>query len=167
MISKQEAEDERLSGTRTGRLDCSQPNLSRVGPGPCVKEIRTDFSPDDNELAEALKELREQAEAAEARAFVEGVEGSPEAAAIRRIGYDLTDWLVKKNEQYGSSAFDPVRIFSKADLVEQIKVRLDDKLSRLARGNDSMETDDDVIRDLAGYLIIYLAARELQEKGYE
>jgi hypothetical protein len=129
----------------------------RIGPGGCVKEVVKDWSPDEDEMRRELEVLNRAIE--ELR--------SPEAEAIRRIGYDLTDWLVKKNEQYGSSAFDPVRIFSKADLVEQIKVRLDDKLSRLARRNDSMETDDDVIRDLAGYLIIYLAARELQEKGNE
>ncbi len=48
-------------------------------------------------------------------------------------------------------------MFSKASTEEQLRVRLDDKLSRLARGEDAGE---DVIVDLAGYLILLLAARE-------
>lgn len=60
--------------------------------------------------------------------------------------------LIAKNEAYGDSALNPVRIFSKATPIEQLKVRIDDKLSRLARGDSAGE---DVIHDLIGYLIIY------------
>lgn len=63
----------------------------------------------------------------------------------------IRDMLVAKNEAYGNSALAPVRIFSKAPADEQIKVRLDDKLSRLARGHDAGE---DVTFDLIGYLIL-------------
>ena len=64
--------------------------------------------------------------------------------------------LLRKNAVYGDSALDPVRIFSKADPIEQIKVRLDDKLSRLARGSSD---DEDVEQDLMGYLILLRVAR--------
>jgi hypothetical protein len=37
--------------------------------------------------------------------------------------------LLSKNASYGNSALEPVRIFSKADPVEQLKVRLDDKVA--------------------------------------
>ena len=47
--------------------------------------------------------------------------------------------LLEKNAAYGDSALDPLRVFSKADPVEQIKVRLDDKISRLARGSAAGE----------------------------
>jgi len=47
--------------------------------------------------------------------------------------------LLEKNKQYGNSALEPVRIFSKADSAEQIRVRIDDKLSRLARGQAAGE----------------------------
>lgn len=60
--------------------------------------------------------------------------------------------LVQKNAAYGDAALNPVRIFSKADPLEQLKVRIDDKLSRLARGAAAGE---DVIHDLLGYLVIY------------
>jgi hypothetical protein len=59
--------------------------------------------------------------------------------------------LLAKNEAYGNSALDPVRIFSSADTAEQIRVRIDDKLSRLKRGSDAGE---DVIADLLGYLVL-------------
>jgi len=38
-----------------------------------------------------------------------------------------------KNAAYGNSALQPLRVFSKADAVEQIRVRLDHKLSRIVR----------------------------------
>lgn len=65
---------------------------------------------------------------------------------------EVRSMLVAKNEAYGDSALNPVRIFSKATPIEQLKVRIDDKLSRLARGDSAGE---DVIHDLIGYLIIY------------
>ncbi len=59
--------------------------------------------------------------------------------------------LLEKNAAYGNSALDPVRIFSRANPVEQLLVRIDDKLSRLARGAAAGE---DVISDLLGYLVL-------------
>jgi hypothetical protein len=49
-----------------------------------------------------------------------------------------------------------VRIFSRSDPDEQLRVRIDDKLSRLARGNPDA-FGEDVILDLVGCLV--LAAR--------
>lgn len=68
----------------------------------------------------------------------------------------IRDFLVAKNEQYGDSVFTPIRIFSDSDEAEQLRVRIDDKLNRLMQGNDSLESDYDVIKDLIGYLILYL-----------
>jgi hypothetical protein len=63
---------------------------------------------------------------------------------------DLRAMLLAKNKAYGNSVLEPIRIFSNASMDEQIRVRLDDKLSRLKRGNDAGE---DVIGDLIRYLI--------------
>ena len=65
-------------------------------------------------------------------------------------------FLLKKNEAYGDSAIAPIRIFSQSDAQEQLKVRIDDKLNRLMQGNSTIETDEDVIKDLIGYLILLL-----------
>lgn len=69
----------------------------------------------------------------------------------------LQTMLLEKNAAYGNSAADPVRIFSKADPEEQIMVRIDDKLSRVARGHEY--PGDDTLKDLAGYLVLLLAMR--------
>jgi hypothetical protein len=70
---------------------------------------------------------------------------------IRHVCNDLADMLIAKNIAYGDSALNPLRIFSKANTVEQINVRIDDKLSRIARGHACGE---DVEWDLLGYLIL-------------
>ena len=68
--------------------------------------------------------------------------------------------LLKKNVDYGDSALDPVRVFSRASSIEQILVRLDDKLSRIKRGSAGGE---DVIADLLGYLVLLRIAQRRQD----
>lgn len=68
----------------------------------------------------------------------------------------LEEMVLRKNLAYGDSALDPVRVFSKAAADEQIRVRLDDKLSRLARGDAAGE---DVEADIVGYLVLMRVAR--------
>ena len=70
--------------------------------------------------------------------------------------------LLAKNAAYGNSALQPVRIFSKADAVEQLRVRIDDKLSRLARGQAAGE---DVTLDLIGYLVLLRVAEKITTKN--
>jgi hypothetical protein len=71
---------------------------------------------------------------------------------------NLKELLLAKNRKYGNSALSPLRIFSKADVVEQIRVRIDDKLSRLA--NPQADEDEDVIQDLLGYLVLLQIAQK-------
>lgn len=70
------------------------------------------------------------------------------------------DMLIEKNKRYGNSALDPIRIFSQADPAEQLKVRIDDKLSRIVRGQGA--EGEDVIDDLIGYLVLLKIARKTQ-----
>lgn len=65
--------------------------------------------------------------------------------------------LLDKNEAYGDSATDPLRVFSSADADAAMRVRIDDKLSRIARGRDY--GDEDTVVDLVGYLILLLVGR--------
>mgnify|MGYP006275884063 CR=1 FL=1 len=62
--------------------------------------------------------------------------------------------LISKNQKYGDSALNPSRIFSKANAIEQLLVRIDDKLNRVQKGAGLIETDEDVIMDLIGYLVL-------------
>lgn len=64
--------------------------------------------------------------------------------------------LIEKSKAYGSSWRDPLRIFSRALPAEQLRVRIDDKLSRIARGSEYV--GDDTVLDLIGYLILYRIA---------
>lgn len=67
--------------------------------------------------------------------------------------------LFRKNRAYGDSALKPMRVFSRADNVEQIKVRLDDKLSRLGRGHALPdESLEDTVDDIMGYLVLMKCA---------
>lgn len=75
---------------------------------------------------------------------------------ILNVCNDMADMLIQKNKSYGNSALDPVRIFSKSDNVEQLRVRIDDKLSRFARGNEYPGDND--IDDLIGYLVLLKVA---------
>ena len=70
---------------------------------------------------------------------------------VTAILSDIREMLLEKNKAYGDSALNPVRVFSTADPREQLRVRIDDKLSRLARGKAAGE---DVLKDLLGYLVL-------------
>lgn len=77
--------------------------------------------------------------------------------SIAKICDEIKQLLVEKNRSYGNSALDPVRIFSHSDSQEQINVRIDDKLSRFARGKEYQGDND--IDDLIGYLVLLKVAR--------
>jgi hypothetical protein len=71
---------------------------------------------------------------------------------LRALLDQLFEVLTAKNRAYGNSALSPIRVFSRASAVEQINVRIDDKLSRL-RAQDPDDIEDTVL-DLIGYLCL-------------
>lgn len=79
---------------------------------------------------------------------------------ISSICDDVKELLLFKNQRYGNSALEPIRIFSKSSSVEQILVRIDDKLNRIMKGVGLVEDDEDVVMDLIGYLILLKMALE-------
>ncbi len=79
--------------------------------------------------------------------------------AISNICDEIKEMLIEKNKSYGDSALDPIRIFSKANTDEQIKIRIDDKLSRISRGSEFYGDND--IDDLIGYLILFKVSKVL------
>jgi hypothetical protein len=72
----------------------------------------------------------------------------------------LARFLMGKNKAYGDSALKPVRYFSTADEVEQIRVRMDDKLSRMLRGHSAGENPAE---DFVGYYILLQIAEKRGE----
>lgn len=85
------------------------------------------------------------------------------ASDIRSVCREVADMVIDKNSKYGNSALDPVRIFSDADKTEALRVRIDDKLSRLARGTG--DNDEDTMLDLIGYLVLLRVAERRQQEG--
>lgn len=76
-------------------------------------------------------------------------------AFLARVAATLT----AKNAAYGDSAANPLRVFSRASTDEQLRVRIDDKLSRLARGTTAADGEDTLL-DLVGYLALLAATRK-------
>jgi hypothetical protein len=84
---------------------------------------------------------------------------APSGSKIIRECLEIAEMLIKKNVSYGNSALEPIRIFSKADSTEQIRVRIDDKLNRIQ--NDQAFPGDNDIDDLIGYLILLKIANKV------
>ena len=87
----------------------------------------------------------------------------PTDAVLWRVAHLLRE----KNEKYGDSALDPMRLFYKGgdNAADMIRIRIDDKLSRLARGSAGIESDLDIYHDLIGYLALLIVA--IEGKGEE
>ena len=48
----------------------------------------------------------------------------------------IRELLLEKNASYGNSALQPIGIFAKGSPIEQIDVRIDDKLNRIKNGHE-------------------------------
>lgn len=78
---------------------------------------------------------------------------------------EIGDLLKAKNESYGDSALNPINIFSKLSGEEAIKIRLDDKISRLKA--QKTFGNEDTIKDLIGYLILLRISQKRKPKREE
>lgn len=98
--------------------------------------------------------------------LLEGKMSKETQQLIRNKCNELAEMLVKKNESYGDSAFQPVNVFAsgtKLSPSELLLVRMDDKLARIRNGN-ATTLGEDSFWDLAGYLILYLIQQD-KSKG--
>jgi hypothetical protein len=112
-----------------------------------------------------LKETPPTREAEALRLVPHGVSHpqAPNEFHIRKVCTQLADFLCAKNAAYGDSAINPLRVLSKADPAEQIRVRMDDKISRMVRGQAAGE---DALKALVGYWVL-LQVLEDQEREAE
>ena len=87
---------------------------------------------------------------------------SPAGREILATCLGLARFLIRKNTAYGDSALKPIRVFGRGlDEEAQILVRMDDKLSRIAKGDAAGE---DAYIDLAGYIVLLDVARRRKRK---
>lgn len=87
--------------------------------------------------------------------------GAPSGNKIMNSCLNIMEMLIQKNISYGDSALNPARIFAQSDNVEQIKIRIDDKINRV-KNNKGFAGDND-IDDLIGYLILLKIATEKRD----
>ena len=73
---------------------------------------------------------------------------------IARVCDKVKNLLLEKNIKYGDSALSPLRVLSQCSPIEQILVRIDDKLNRIKQGNGLLDQDEDVVLDLIGYFVL-------------
>ena len=66
---------------------------------------------------------------------------------------EIKEMLIMKNRKYGDSAIAPVNIFYRGTAEDALRVRMDDKLSRIMNRQD--DEDEDPEDDLIGYLILH------------
>ena len=74
---------------------------------------------------------------------------------IASVFNGMRDLVLEKNKRYGDSALSPLGCFSKLDGEQGIRIRLDDKLKRIANATDLRKND---IADLIGYLSLLCVA---------
>jgi len=83
---------------------------------------------------------------------------TPRIERIKRIAEEICDMLEEKNSSYGDNIADPVNVFSNLPQKVALEVRIDDKISRIARGDDY--GDEDTLKDLVGYLLRLIEMRQ-------
>ena len=72
--------------------------------------------------------------------------------AFMKVLESVKQVLIEKNKRYGNSALSPLGIFYKGDAANSIKIRLDDKLSRIKNSKELRKND---LYDLLGYCMLY------------
>jgi hypothetical protein len=83
---------------------------------------------------------------------------------IKRVGKEIIDLLIEKNQSYGDSALNPAGIFSSGDPIVNLGSRIDDKLMRIKEQGFKGYGEDNV-KDLIGYLILLKIALEDQDES--
>ena len=96
------------------------------------------------------------------REAANGIHGKDQQR-IAEVGLDWIETLLRKNNDYGGSAWQVPVLAPECDIGSAIRVRMSDKVARLNRLLDgasqmvSSESIDDTMKDLGAYALLYLA----------
>ncbi len=77
---------------------------------------------------------------------------------IAQVFDGMRELVLEKNRRYGDSALSPKQVFSKIDPGEAIKIRIDDKLSRIRNSHGVIRKND--VADLIGYLALLSVSQD-------
>jgi len=86
--------------------------------------------------------------------------------SIEKKCRELKELLLRKNDAYGNSALEPLGVFSSCGASASIKIRLDDKLKRIANAGVVEDTEDTLI-DIAGYIILLMIAKDNESNNIQ
>lgn len=101
-----------------------------------------------------------------------GANGADQQAIAER-GLAVVELLLRKNHDYGSSAFESPVLAPSMSPLDAIQCRMSDKISRIAgiaggRNSKVPESLSDSMADLAGYAVLWLVyAQRLNEMNSE
>jgi len=79
-------------------------------------------------------------------------------AGIALVSAEVGAMLLAKNRRYANSVVENIGIFSDANPLEAMRIRMDDKLRRIQQSHSVKGDTEDAMLDLIGYLILYRAA---------
>lgn len=82
---------------------------------------------------------------------------APAGTEILFAGLDVVEMLLEKNISYSNSAMDPLNVLSNATPEDQIKMHIDNKLTRLKYQKEFQ--NEDSLKDLAGYVILLMVLK--------
>ncbi len=77
---------------------------------------------------------------------------------IAAVFDSLKTLVIEKNRRYGDAALTPKQIFSRLDAGEGLKVRIDDKISRIMNNSGEIRKND--VADLMGYLALLAVSQD-------
>ncbi len=81
---------------------------------------------------------------------------------IINVCNEIKDMLLSKNQAYGNSFSDPVGVFAgNMNPMDQLNVRIDDKLKRIKNGDPGFNGEDTEL-DIIGYLILKQVLRRMR-----
>lgn len=75
---------------------------------------------------------------------------------IDELFNNFRDFLKEKNRRYGNSTLQPMQIFSRIQIEQQIQNRLDDKLSRIKNSGELKKND---VADVFGYIALLMVKK--------
>lgn len=84
--------------------------------------------------------------------------------ACEQVLNSIKNVLIEKNKRYGNAGLEPLGVFYKGDAENSIKIRLDDKLSRIKNSKTLRKND---LYDLLGYCILYLINKEYNDVPFQ
>lgn len=84
--------------------------------------------------------------------------------ACEQVLNSIKNVLIEKNKRYGNAALEPLGVFYKGDAENSIKIRLDDKLSRIKNSKTLRKND---LYDLLGYCMLFLINKEYHDISFQ